>query len=331
MGAGAGVAGGRGAGCGDRPPPGGEPVHGAAPSRPGRRAGPAAAGSSPSCRRQAGRPGQRRCRSRNRASAGQVRGREPEPGRAGRAGARAGAGAGRGRAPRAAGPVTARRWPGRASPARSRPGMRVRCCCTPSAAGPGPGRSWPPRRAGTAGPGRGAAVGGQHVLRAGRGDDRAVQAPGRRRRRAAGRAGALPDLRTLRPRLAAIADRTDPRRAAAAVRAPRCWPRTRSSPACITSMTTSSPTPAPSRSGKGWNNKRGKAEKGRADTHVTAHDGRAVCFVTGEPSGLTVTLPKALAELKKAAGPARRSCSGSTGAGRTRRCSGTAATRTCTG
>ena len=45
--------------------------------------------------------------------------------------------------------------------------------------------------------------------------------------------------------------------------------------------------------GKGWNNKRGRAEKGRADTHVTAHDGRAVCFVTGEPSGLTVTLPKA--------------------------------------
>ena len=54
---------------------------------------------------------------------------------------------------------------------------------------------------------------------------------------------------------------------------------------------------------KGWNNKRGKAERGRADTHVTAHDGRAVCFVTGEPSGLTVTLPKALAELKKAAPP----------------------------
>ena len=54
---------------------------------------------------------------------------------------------------------------------------------------------------------------------------------------------------------------------------------------------------------KGWNNKRGKAERGRADTHVTAHDGRAVCFVTGEPSGLTVTLPKALAELTKAAPP----------------------------
>jgi hypothetical protein len=54
---------------------------------------------------------------------------------------------------------------------------------------------------------------------------------------------------------------------------------------------------------KGWNNKRGRAGKGRADTHVTAHDGRAVCFVTGEPSGLTVTLPKALKELKQAAPP----------------------------
>ena len=32
---------------------------------------------------------------------------------------------------------------------------------------------------------------------------------------------------------------------------------------------------------------------------MTTHDGRAVCFVTGEPSGLSVTLPKALAELKK--------------------------------
>ena len=57
---------------------------------------------------------------------------------------------------------------------------------------------------------------------------------------------------------------------------------------------------------KGWNNKRGRAEKGRADTHVTAHDGRAVCFVTGEPSGLTTTLPAALAELTKATGPSAK-------------------------
>ncbi len=36
---------------------------------------------------------------------------------------------------------------------------------------------------------------------------------------------------------------------------------------------------------------------------MTAHDGRAVCFTSGEPSGLVVTLPKALAELKRAAPP----------------------------
>jgi len=112
----------------------------------------------------------------------------------------------------------------------------------------------------------------------------------------------LPDLRTLRPGLAAIADRTDPlllqRMFAAAMLA--------ANPVLsgvyyvddhFVPYTGAKPVP------KGWNNKRGRAERGRADTHVTAHDGRAVCFVSGEPSGLTATLPKALAELKKAAGP----------------------------
>src|SRR5216683_300948 len=112
----------------------------------------------------------------------------------------------------------------------------------------------------------------------------------------------LPHLRTLRPALAAIADAADPlalqEMAARAMLAAdpvtsgvyyvddHFVPYTGARPVA-----------------KGWNNKRGKAERGRADTHVTAHDGRAVCFVTGEPSGLTATLPKALAELKKAAPP----------------------------
>ena len=113
---------------------------------------------------------------------------------------------------------------------------------------------------------------------------------------------ALPDLRTLRPRLAAIADRTDP------VALQRLF-----ASAMLAADPVASgvyyvddhfvPYAGAKPVGKGWNNKRGRAERGRADTHVTAHDGRAVCFVTGEPSGLTVTLPKALAELKKAAGP----------------------------
>src|SRR5260370_4467487 len=55
--------------------------------------------------------------------------------------------------------------------------------------------------------------------------------------------------------------------------------------------------------GKGWNNKRGKAEKGHADTHVTADDRRAVCFVPGEPSGLTSPLPQPPPQLNKPAPP----------------------------
>jgi transposase-like protein len=112
----------------------------------------------------------------------------------------------------------------------------------------------------------------------------------------------LPDLRTIRPRLAGIADRTDP------VALQRLFASAMLAADPVTSgvyyvddhfvpYTGAKPV------AKGWNNKRGKAERGRADTHVTAHDGRAVCFVTGEPSGLAATLPKALAELKKAAGP----------------------------
>jgi hypothetical protein len=112
----------------------------------------------------------------------------------------------------------------------------------------------------------------------------------------------LPGLRTLRPRLAGIADATDALELQAMFAA-----------AMLAADPVTSgvyyvddhfvPYAGAKPAGKGWNNKRGRAGKGRAGTHVTAHDGRAVCFVTGEPSGLTVTLPKALAELKKAAPP----------------------------
>ena len=114
--------------------------------------------------------------------------------------------------------------------------------------------------------------------------------------------GVLPGLRTMRTHLARIADAADP----VAVQAMFASAMLSADP--VTSgvyyvddhfipYTGAKPV------AKGWNNKRGRAERGHADTHVTAHDGRAVCFVTGEPSGLSVTLPRALAELKKAAGP----------------------------
>ena len=114
--------------------------------------------------------------------------------------------------------------------------------------------------------------------------------------------GMLPGLRVLRPRLAQIADGSDP----LAVQSMFASAMLAADP--VTSgvyyvddhfvpYTGAKPV------AKGWNNKRGRAERGHADTHVTAHDGRAVCFVTGEPSGLSQTLPLALAELRKAAGP----------------------------
>ena len=112
--------------------------------------------------------------------------------------------------------------------------------------------------------------------------------------------GALPALRTLRPRLAAIADGTDP----VAVQAAFAAAMLAADPVTSGVYYVDDhfiPYAGAKPVAKGWNNKRGKAERGRADTHVTAHDGRAVCFVTGEPSGLSVTLPAALAELKKAA------------------------------
>jgi hypothetical protein len=117
--------------------------------------------------------------------------------------------------------------------------------------------------------------------------------------------GVLPGLRTLRTHLARIADAADP----VAVQAMFAAAMLSADP--VTSgvyyvddhfvpYTGAKPV------AKGWNNKRGRAERGHADTHVTAHDGRAVCFVTGEPSGLSVALPRALAELKRAAGPGTR-------------------------
>jgi hypothetical protein len=112
--------------------------------------------------------------------------------------------------------------------------------------------------------------------------------------------GVLPALRTLRPKLAAIADGTDP----VALQAAFASAMLAADPVASGVYYVDDhfvPYAGAKPVAKGWNNKRGRAERGRADTHVTAHDGRAVCFVTGEPSGLTVTLPKALAELRKAA------------------------------
>ncbi|MGH3550660.1 MAG: transposase, partial [Pseudonocardiaceae bacterium] len=113
---------------------------------------------------------------------------------------------------------------------------------------------------------------------------------------------ALPELRTLRPRLAALADRCDPQelqqRLAAAMLAA-------DAPGLGVYFVDDHFVPYAGAKpvGKGWNTKRGRAQPGRDDTLVTDYHGRAVCFASGEPTGLSVTLPGALEQLRTILGP----------------------------
>jgi len=53
---------------------------------------------------------------------------------------------------------------------------------------------------------------------------------------------------------------------------------------------------------KGWNTKRRHAQPGRDDTYICDLSGRALCFTSSEPSGLSVTMRAAVAELKASCG-----------------------------
>jgi hypothetical protein len=55
--------------------------------------------------------------------------------------------------------------------------------------------------------------------------------------------------------------------------------------------------------GKGWNTKRRHAGPGRDDTLLVDARGRAVVFGSGEPTGLSTTLPGVLAQLRAVIGP----------------------------
>jgi hypothetical protein len=111
----------------------------------------------------------------------------------------------------------------------------------------------------------------------------------------------LPDLRTLRPRLAGLADRMDPlvlqRAFASAMLASEpCTSGVYFVDDHFVPYTGAKPVP------KGWDTKHHIAQRGRADTWIIDDAGRAVVFTTGEPSGLTKTLPPALAELRAVIG-----------------------------
>ena len=112
---------------------------------------------------------------------------------------------------------------------------------------------------------------------------------------------ALPELRTLRPRLGMVADGCDPlalqRQLAAAMLAA-------DAPALHVYYADDHFVPYEGAKpvAKGWNTKRRHAQPGRADTVVSDYQGRAVCFATGDPSGLAATLPGALAQLRQVPG-----------------------------
>jgi len=113
--------------------------------------------------------------------------------------------------------------------------------------------------------------------------------------------GRLPDPRTLRPRLAAIAGACDPlalqRQLAAAMLAADA-PGLHVYYVDDHFVPYEGARPVP----KGWNTKRRHAQPGRADTMVSDYRGRAVAFATGDPSGLSVTLPPVLAQLRQVLG-----------------------------
>lgn len=114
----------------------------------------------------------------------------------------------------------------------------------------------------------------------------------------------LPELRTLRPRLGELAQACDPLRLQADLAAAMI---TAEAPLLGLYFVDDHFVPYEGAKpvGKGYNTKRRHAQKGLADTLVTDYHGRAVCFISGPPSGLTKTLPTALAELRKVTGEAK--------------------------
>lgn len=55
---------------------------------------------------------------------------------------------------------------------------------------------------------------------------------------------------------------------------------------------------------KGWNTKRRHAQPGRDDTYICDLSGRALCFTSSEPSGLSATMRATVAELRAVCGEA---------------------------
>jgi transposase len=114
----------------------------------------------------------------------------------------------------------------------------------------------------------------------------------------------FPHLRTLRPRLAALADASDPLAlqrsfATAMLAADEHPPEVFYVDDHFVTYWGQRPV------AKGYNVRRHLAEPGRDDTLVVDHAWRAICFSSSDPRGLSVTLPEVLAQLKEIVGERR--------------------------
>ncbi|MGI8806681.1 MAG: hypothetical protein ACR2KK_02280 [Acidimicrobiales bacterium] len=117
--------------------------------------------------------------------------------------------------------------------------------------------------------------------------------------------GAMPELRTLRPRLGAIAERVD----ALAIQAAfaKALVGAADGPQQVFFVDDHFVAYSGARPvAKGWNTKRRHAQKGRDDTFVVDLSGRAICFCTGEPSGLSKTIHDVVGQLRGICGPGAR-------------------------
>ena len=113
---------------------------------------------------------------------------------------------------------------------------------------------------------------------------------------------ALPELRTFRTRLSALADDSDPLALQRAFAKATLAADPSMSPVYYVDdhfVAYAGARPV----AKGYNTKRRHAESGRDDTLVCDVRGRAVVFASSEPSGLSATMPSVLAQLREVVGP----------------------------
>ena len=113
---------------------------------------------------------------------------------------------------------------------------------------------------------------------------------------------AVPELKTLRARLGALADGSDPLAIQRAFAARMLAADPAADPVYFVDdhfVPYAGARPV----GKGWNTKRRHAQPGRDDTLLVDARGRAVVFGSGEPTGLSTSLPGVLAQLRAVIGP----------------------------